>query len=114
MQPERHGSPTFYKFLEEMAELHSRKSHDYAGNKNPYGNYHFAGLVANLFSHSPEDAGFVGRLAEKIFRLSVLEGEGKIPKNENIEDTENDIAVIATLWMSSRRDRRMNRINKEK
>lgn len=103
---ERHGSPLFYELLEEMAETHDRKSHDYASNANPFGNYHFAGLVANLFSHSPEDSGFAGRLAEKIYRISILEGEGKQPKNESVEDTERDIAVIATLWMADRRNRR--------
>lgn len=102
----RHGSKTFYDLLGEMAELHSRKSHDYANNDDPFGNYRFAGLVANLFSHSPHDAGFAGRLAEKIYRLSVLEGGGKTPLNESILDTERDIAVITTLWMACRRDDR--------
>lgn len=103
---ERHGSPTFYKLLEEMAELHDRKSHDYASDENPVGNYEFAGQMACMFSHSSFDAGFVGRLAEKIYRLANLESGDKIPKNESIEDTERDIAVIVTLWMASRRMKR--------
>lgn len=101
----RNGSPTFYKMLREMADIHDKKSHDYASNDKPYGNYHFAGQVSALFSHSPEDAGFAGRLAEKIYRLSVLEKDRKIPLNESIEDTERDIATIVVLWMASRRDR---------
>lgn len=104
---DRHGSPIFYALLERMAELHDRKSHDYASNSNPYGNYHFAGKLAVLFSHSPEDAGFVGRIGEKIYRLANLEGSGKTAANEGIEDTELDIAVITLLWMADRRDRRM-------
>lgn len=102
----RHGSPSFYKLLDEMAVLHNKKSHDYAKESDPYGNYKFAGWVASLFSHSPDDAGFAGRLAEKLFRLSVLEGGGLTPKNESIEDTERDIAVISVLWMAARRDSR--------
>lgn len=102
-----HGSPQFYKMLEEMADTHDRKSHDYASNDNPYGNYHFAGELACLFKHSPEDAGFVGRLGEKIYRLANLEGSGKSPSNESIEDTERDIAVITVLWMASRRAKRL-------
>lgn len=102
----RHGSPTFYSLLEEMANTHNAKSHDYASNQNPYGNYHFAGQVSALFAHSPEDAGFVGRIAEKIYRLANLEGSGKIAKNESIADTEKDICVITCLWMADRRDRR--------
>lgn len=100
------GSPTYYKLLEEMKELHSRKSHDYASNENPVGNYHFAGTLALLFVGSPEDAGFVGRLGEKIYRLANLQKDGKEPLNESIEDTERDIAVICSLWMASRMDKR--------
>lgn len=103
---ERHGSPTFYKLLEEMSETHDKKSYDYASDDNPYGNYHFAGMVSSMFSHSPQDAGFAGRLAEKIYRLANLESAGKTAKNEGISDTETDIAVITALWMADRRDRR--------
>lgn len=102
----RHGSPLFYDLLQEMAETHDKKSHDYASDDNPAGNYHFAGQMALLFSHSSEDAGFFGRMAEKIYRLSNLEKSNKIAKNETIDDTERDICVIATLWMSDRRNRR--------
>lgn len=102
----RHGSPLFYKLLEEMADTHDKKSHDYANNDNPYGNYYFAGQVAAMFSHSPEDAGFAGRLAEKIYRIAVLTASGAQPKNESLEDTERDIAVISALWAASRRERK--------
>jgi len=103
---QRHGSPIFYDLLKEMAETHDKKSHDYALDNNPYGNYTFAGLISSLFSHSPDDAGFAGRIAEKIYRLSVLGKRGTAPKNEAIDDTERDIAVIATLWMAMRREKR--------
>lgn len=102
----RHGSPTFYALLEEMADTHDKKSHDYASNDNPTGNYHFAGRLATLFAHSPEDAGFVGRIGEKLYRLANLESSGKTPANESIADTERDLAVIMALWMADRRDRR--------
>lgn len=100
------GSPTFYKLLEEMAITHDSKSHDYASNSNPYGNYHFAGKLAVLFAHSEQDAGFIGRIGEKLYRLANLESSGKIAQNESIEDTEKDICTIVALWMADRRDRR--------
>jgi hypothetical protein len=108
MSETRNGSPTFYKLLEEMAVLHDKKSHDYASNSNPSGNYHFAGKLALLFAHSEQDAGYVGRLGEKIYRLANLEGSGKTPQNESIQDTEIDICVITALWMADRMDRRRN------
>lgn len=109
----RNGSPIFYQLLSEMAETHDKKSHDYASNSNPFGNYEFAGILTSMFSHSPIDAGFVGRLGEKIFRLSVLEAGQKIPKNESIADTERDIAVIATLWMAARKERGLAKERKD-
>ena len=110
----RHGSPIFYDLLERMAQVHDKKSHDYASNQDPYGNYHFAGKLASLFAHSHEDAGFVGRLGEKLYRLANLESSQKIAQNESIADTEIDICVIVTLWMASRRDRRnKNKIVKD-
>ncbi len=106
---ERHGSATFYDLLERMGITHDKKSHDYASNDNPYGNYHFAGQVSSMFAHSPQDAGFAGRLAEKIYRLANLESSGKSAKNESVDDTEIDIAVITALWMADRIDRRLEK-----
>lgn len=104
---ERHGSKTFYNLLEEMAELHDKKSHDYAKDNNPFGNYEFAGILANMFNYSAVDSGFAGRLGEKLYRLYVLESGGKVPLNEPIADTERDLAVIMALWMAARRDRQV-------
>ncbi len=109
----RNGSPIFYDLLDKMAEIHDKKSHDYASNNDPYGNYYFAGQLSQLFASSYKDAGFVGRLAEKLYRLANLESNSKIPQNESVEDTEIDICVIVILWMSSRRDRRAIKLHPE-
>ncbi len=103
----RHGSPMFYALLEKMAETHDKKSHDYASDSNPFGNYHFAGLLSKLFDN-PDDAGFIGRLGEKYYRLANLENSSKevAVKDESVADTENDIAVITLLWIVDRRNRR--------
>ena len=100
-----HGSKTFYELLKQSADLHSLKSHDYASDEDPYGNYKFAGMMSKLFDN-PEDAGFISRIGEKMFRLANLENSGKEAKNESIDDTERDLCVIMVLWISMRRDRR--------
>lgn len=105
--PIKNGSPLFYALLKSMSNLHDRKSHDYASNNDPYANYRFAGKLSKLFNN-PDDSGFLGRLAEKIYRLANLENSNKTPSNESIEDTELDLCVIMTLWMASRRDSRMH------
>ncbi len=111
-QRPRNGSPIFYALLDKMADVHDRKSHDYASNSDPSGNYHFAGKMSQLFKN-PDDAGFIGRIGEKLYRLANLENptaEGiyKQPRNESVEDTEDDLCVIMVLWMADRRNRRMN------
>jgi hypothetical protein len=88
-----------------MSEIHSKKSHDYASSDSPYANYQFAGKLSKLFDN-PNDAGFIGRIAEKLYRLANLENSGKSPSNESIEDTEVDLCVIMALWVASRRERR--------
>lgn len=103
----RNGMPEFYKLLENMANIHDKKSHDYASNDNPAGNYHFAGKLSKLFNN-PDDAGFIGRIGEKLYRLANLENSNKFPSNESIEDTEKDICVITVLWMADRLNRRTN------
>ena len=99
------GSRTFHELLKEAGQLHTVKSHDYASDEDPYGNYRFAGMMSQLFK-SADDAGFVGRIGEKLFRLANLENHAKAPKNESIEDTERDLCTIMILWISMRRDRR--------
>jgi hypothetical protein len=96
---------TFCQLLGEALELHTKKSHDYASDSNPCGNYHFAGMLSKLFNDA-DDAGFVGRMGEKLYRLANLENNGKVPLNETVEDTEIDLVVIMALWMADRRDRR--------
>jgi hypothetical protein len=106
---QRHGSKKFYELLLEMEDIHDRKSHDYANDADPFANYYFAGVMSKLFEN-PEDSGFVGRIAEKVFRLANIQNNNLQVKNESIEDTENDICVITALWVASRRDRRSKAI----
>lgn len=103
--PADKGSKTFYDLLKEAGHLHAIKAHDYATDEDPYGNFRFAGMMSQLFK-SPEDAGFMGRIGEKIYRLANLENNSKEPKNESIEDTERDLCTLMILWISMRRDRR--------
>lgn len=106
MQP-RNGSATFYKLLEQAGEIHDSKSHDYASSDDPFGNYTFAGKIADMFEDHT-DMGLIGRFAEKLFRLSNL--ETKEPKNETIEDAEIDLLIIIGLFISNRRDRRKSNL----
>jgi hypothetical protein len=82
-----HGHPRFYELLNEIAEIHSLKNHDYAGKDNP---------LANLKEFGWK--GIVVRLGDKYFRLKnfVKSGELKV-KDESIIDTFKDTAVYSLL-----------------
>jgi hypothetical protein len=46
----KNGHPRFYEILDEFADLHSRKNHDYASGGDPLGNFR---RVAKIFSMYP-------------------------------------------------------------
>ena len=103
------GTKTFYDLLKASGDLHALKVDEYASDADPYANYKFAGQMSKLFN-DPDDSGFIGRIAEKLFRLANLENNRKEPKNETIEKTEHDLCVLMVLWMSMRKDRRKTEV----
>jgi len=83
----------FYELLEKMADLHSRKNHDYSSHDDP---------LKNL--RSPNRLGvtpFVGvlvRLQDKWSRLEQFATSGELlVKSESVEDTLLDNAVYSLL-----------------
>ena len=88
---ERFGDPKFYVLLEEIAELHSRKNHDYARSDEPLSNFR----RAEAFGVEPW-RGILIRMSDKWSRLEQL-ASGKTPKNESMRDTLIDNAVYSLL-----------------
>lgn len=95
-----HGSPAFYELLGDMAELHSRKNHDYAGSGDPLRNFY----------KSREQGiepwrGVMIRLSDKWSRLESFcrQNELKV-KDESVEDTLLDNAVYSLLAIILRRE----------
>lgn len=91
-QPKRHGDPRFYALLEEIAALHSGKSHDYTPAGDPLANF----KRAERFG-VPAWKGALIRMGDKFGRLEQLGGNGKTPANESMRDTLIDLAVYALL-----------------
>ncbi len=89
----RFGHPDFYKLLEQMAELHSRKNHDYAGKKDPLKN-----LRACERLNLKPFLGVMIRLQDKWSRLEeFVNSEQLMVKNESVIDTLMDNAVYSLL-----------------
>jgi hypothetical protein len=87
------GHPKFYEFLKKMAEVHSNKNHDYAGDKDP---------LKNL--HAPKRLGitpFMGvlvRLQDKASRLEQFAQSNELyVKDESVIDTLIDQANYSVL-----------------
>jgi hypothetical protein len=87
----RHGDPRFYELLNEIAELHSKKSFDYTPAGNPLANFHRSERWG-----VPAWKGALVRIGDKLGRLEQL-ASGKEPANESMRDTLVDTAVYALL-----------------
>lgn len=88
-----HGHPGFYALLQEAAELHSRKNHDYAGRGNPLRNFY----KCTEMGLTPFQ-GVMVRLTDKWARLEAFMQQGRLEvMSESIEDTLMDNAVYSLL-----------------
>lgn len=88
-----HGHPQFYKLLVQMAELHSRKNHDYAGIGNPLRNFY----KCKEMGLTPFQ-GIMVRLSDKWSRLESFLKQGTLEvKDESVKDTLMDNAVYSLL-----------------
>jgi len=88
---DRHGDPRFYQLLDEIAELHSRKNHDYAKTDDPLSNFR----KCAAFGIEPWK-GVLVRLSDKWSRIEQLAG-GKTAQNESLRDSLIDNAVYSLL-----------------
>jgi hypothetical protein len=99
------GDPSFPNYLADLLVLHVRKNASYVGpNPDPLANYVNAGAAIGVVGYL---AAFM-RLAEKVSRLSALftHGFDRAEDGEAIEETLNDIGVLAgltrSLWVERR------------
>ena len=91
--PEFYGHPSFYELLANMAELHSRKNHDYAGSEHPLRNFY----KSKEMGVTPF-TGVMVRLSDKWSRLESFMKQGILEvKGESVEDTLMDNAVYSLL-----------------
>jgi len=87
LMKKQHGHPKFYKILNDLAELHSNKSHDYANPEDPLFNLRMFGW-----------RGVIVRLGDKFCRLKSFYEKGTFKvKDESIKDTLRDMAIYSIL-----------------
>ena len=77
----------------ELIRLAGKKRADYSSSTNPIENFELSGEL----SHSTTKQVIFSRICEKVIRLSNLLFSDKPPKNESIEDSLEDIAVMSII-----------------
>lgn len=87
----RHGDPRFYQLLEEIGNLHSKKSYDYTPAGDPLANFKRSEKLG-----VPAWKGCLVRMGDKFGRIEQL-ASGKEPQNESLRDSLIDTAVYALL-----------------
>jgi hypothetical protein len=93
----QYGHPRFYELLEQMAELHSRKNHDYADQADPLSNFK---EVAGATGVTPFTV-IRMFLATKMARIKQLSVKENLVIGESIRDSLLDLAIYALLGIIS-------------
>jgi hypothetical protein len=89
---EFNGDPRFYDLLNQMAELHSKKNHDYAG-EDPLSNFRISEKIG-----IPAWKGALIRLSDKISRIWTFAKKERLEvSDETFMDTLMDLAVYALI-----------------
>ena len=86
------GSPRFYELLDEIADLHDRKSNNYSTDSDPLSNL----KMCEQFG-VPAYLGVMVRLSDKWSRLTQLAGGKPDLVGESIIDTLKDMAIYSLL-----------------
>ena len=104
----KHGPPRFYELLEEIADLHSRKNHDYAGDKDPLRNFRKCNnMGVDSFT------GIMIRLSDKWSRLeSFMKQKTLQVKEESVIDTLKDNAVYSLLAIILYEEQQVGKVSK--
>jgi len=99
-QPDlRPGSAEFLQVLDELRELHLRKTLDYGVDEDALSNIRTSADYVNV----PAWAGCVIRMADKMHRLRAYFRRGKV-EFDGIEDTLLDIAAYAAIALVLHRE----------
>ena len=89
------GHPRFHELVQQMSELHSKKNHDYSGEKDPLNNLREVEGMG-----IPAWVGVGVRISDKYTRMKNFIKNRKFEfKEESLKDTMMDMAVYALLYI---------------
>jgi len=84
---------SFDLILDEIKDLHARKSADYARESDKYRNFRMNTQIWGTTDWQEP----LKRGTEKMIRIAELTSNSKTPKNESIRDSIIDIAVLSII-----------------
>jgi hypothetical protein len=106
----RYGHPRFYEYLEQMAETHSRKNHDYADQGDPLSNFKEVAAATGV----PPITVIRMFLATKMARIKQLSVKENLVVGESIKDSFLDMAVYSILGILILEEEEKRRVDKTK
>jgi len=95
-----YGHPKFYRILDELADLHSKKNHQYATKDNPLGNFTRTGyLTKKLWKEGIDErlAIALAYMSKQVDGVYEMVGEGKKDTVEELKDKLMDIAIYSVI-----------------
>ena len=95
-----YGHPLFYKVVDELKELHSRKNRQYATIEKPLGNFERTGrMVKKLFKPEINErlAVLLCYVSKQMDGIIEIVGENKKNTTEALEDKLKDVAVYSII-----------------
>lgn len=98
---QRPGSLAFMEVIEELRQMHLRKSQDYGSNRDPLANVRAGAELVGIEAWR----GCLVRVADKIQRLRTYCHDGRLA-NEGVEDAMIDLASYAVIALVMFRESR--------
>ena len=98
---------TFQELLEKFNSLHTKKDQDYSGDRGTYFNFEYAARMIEPMVKESYDSihvVFMTMYGIKLAREITLLEAGKIPNNEGIVDTMDDLSVYTIIHNACMRD----------
>ena len=109
------GHPEFYKIVEELKDLHSKKTIQYGNESNPLGNFERASKICEKLLNpnikNKKLAYLLVLVAKQLDCIYDIIGERKTDTVEEVEDKFKDIAIYSIIGMILERE---NNHDKEK
>lgn len=96
----KYGHPTYFKLLDQQAELHERKNRDYAGGGTPLGNFERVGAILALYPGLPVNKPAIVALVYALKQLDAVLFAASVKRELLVDSPQErltDVAVYTNI-----------------